>query len=174
MPPGVDRMDSFPRVILVPGLGALCSGKDAAAADINRDIAAHTLAIKAQIAAMGAYCGMDERDLFEMEYRTLQHTKLQGDKALPLARQVALITGAAGAIGSGIAEELLEQGCHVALTDLPGDALTRLVEELEDPVWNQGTGSTPGYYRPCLCCGGFRNRHTHVGRDRSDCAERRG
>jgi NAD(P)-dependent dehydrogenase (short-subunit alcohol dehydrogenase family) len=131
MPPGVERMDSFPRVILAPGLGALCSGKDAAAADINRDIAAHTLAVKAQIAAMGTYCGMDERDLFEMEYRTLQHTKLQGDKALPLARQVALITGAAGAIGSGIAEELLEQGCHVALTDLPGDSLTRLVEELK-------------------------------------------
>ena len=52
---------------------------------------------------MGAYCGMDERDLFDMEYRTLQHTKLQGDKSLPLARHVALITGAAGAIGSGIA-----------------------------------------------------------------------
>lgn len=131
MPPGVDRMDSFPRVILVPGLGALCSGKDAAAADINRDIAAHTLAIKAQIAAMGPYCGLDERDLFAMEYRTLQHTKLQGGQALPLARQVALITGAAGAIGSGIAEELLEQGCHVALTDLPGDGLTRLAEEFK-------------------------------------------
>ena len=40
---------------------------------------------------MGTYCGMDERDLFAMEYRTLQHTKLQGDKALPMARQVALM-----------------------------------------------------------------------------------
>jgi rhamnose utilization protein RhaD (predicted bifunctional aldolase and dehydrogenase)/NAD(P)-dependent dehydrogenase (short-subunit alcohol dehydrogenase family) len=130
MPHGVERMDPFPRVILVPGLGALCAGKDAAAAEIISDIAAHTLATKAQVAAMGTYCGMDERALFDMEYRTLQHTKLQGNKPLPLARQVALITGAAGAIGAGIAHELLEQGCHVALTDLPGDALTGLVEEL--------------------------------------------
>jgi rhamnose utilization protein RhaD (predicted bifunctional aldolase and dehydrogenase)/NAD(P)-dependent dehydrogenase (short-subunit alcohol dehydrogenase family) len=131
MPPGVERMDSFPRVLLVPGLGVLCAGKDAAATEIISDIASHTLITKAQAAAMGAYCGMNERDLFDMEYRTLQHTKLQGDKSLPLGRHVALITGAAGAIGSGIAYELLEQGCHVALTDLPGDALTGLVAELK-------------------------------------------
>ncbi len=130
MPPGVERMDSLPRVILVPGLGALCAGKDVAAAEIIRDITAHTLVTKAQIAAMGSYCGMNESDLFEMEYRTLQHTKLQGDKHLPLARKVALITGAAGAIGSGIAQEFLGQGCHVAATDLPGDSLAGLVEEL--------------------------------------------
>jgi rhamnose utilization protein RhaD (predicted bifunctional aldolase and dehydrogenase)/NAD(P)-dependent dehydrogenase (short-subunit alcohol dehydrogenase family) len=131
MPPGVERMDSMPRVILIPGLGALCAGKDAAASNIIRDIAAHTIEAKAQIAAMGAYHGMDESDLFDMEYRILQHTKLQGDKPLPLARQVALITGAAGAIGSGIAQELLEQGCHVALTDLEGSALRELIEELK-------------------------------------------
>ncbi len=131
MPDGVRRMDSMPRVILVPGLGALCAGTNASASGIIRDIAAHTLAVKAQIAAMGSYCGMAEKDIFDMEYRILQHTKLQEDKSLPLARHVALITGAAGAIGSGIAQELLEQGCHVAVTDLRGEMLDRLVEELK-------------------------------------------
>jgi NAD(P)-dependent dehydrogenase (short-subunit alcohol dehydrogenase family) len=124
-------MDSLPRVILVPGLGAICAGKDVVATRIIRDIAEHTLAVKAQIAAMGTYSGMEEKDLFDMEYRVLQHSKLQGDKSLPLAHQVALITGAAGAIGSGIAQELLEQGCHVAITDLEGDPLTTLVRELK-------------------------------------------
>ena len=131
MPEGVERMDSLPRVILVPGLGVLCAGKDAAASSIVRDIAAHTLAVKAQIAAMGPYRGMEEKDLFDMEYRPLQHMKLKGDKRLPLGRHVALVTGAAGAIGSGIAQELLEQGCHVAVTDLEGDPLTRLADELK-------------------------------------------
>jgi rhamnose utilization protein RhaD (predicted bifunctional aldolase and dehydrogenase)/NAD(P)-dependent dehydrogenase (short-subunit alcohol dehydrogenase family) len=130
MPAGVERMDSLPRVILVPGLGALCAGKDVDGAEIVRDITAHTLATKAAIAAMGAYRGMNEPELFEMEYRTLQHTKLQRDKSQPLARTVALVTGAAGAIGSGVAQELLEQGCHVAVTDLPGEALNALVAEL--------------------------------------------
>jgi rhamnose utilization protein RhaD (predicted bifunctional aldolase and dehydrogenase)/NAD(P)-dependent dehydrogenase (short-subunit alcohol dehydrogenase family) len=130
MPPGVERMDSLPRVILVPGLGALCAGQDAAATEIISDIASHTLAAKATIAAMGTYRGIGERDLFDMEYHILQHQKLRTNKSLPLGRHVALITGAAGAIGSGIANELLAQGCHVALTDLPGDALTVMVNEL--------------------------------------------
>jgi NAD(P)-dependent dehydrogenase (short-subunit alcohol dehydrogenase family) len=131
MPPGVERMDSRPRVILVPGLGALCAGKDIAASTIVRDIAAHTLAVKAQVAAMGTYQGMEEGVLFHMEYRPLQHNKLHGAAPLPLARTVALVTGAAGAIGSGITQELLEQGCHVAVTDLEGEPLTRFVGELK-------------------------------------------
>ncbi len=131
MPAGVERMDSLPRVILVPGLGAICAGSDVVAARIVRDIAEHTLAVKSQVAAMGTYSGMSEKDLFDMEYRILQHSKLRGDGFLPLAHQVALITGGAGAIGSGIALELLEQGCHVAITDLEGSALSSLVGELK-------------------------------------------
>jgi rhamnose utilization protein RhaD (predicted bifunctional aldolase and dehydrogenase)/NAD(P)-dependent dehydrogenase (short-subunit alcohol dehydrogenase family) len=131
LPDGVERMDSLPRVLLVPGLGALCAGNDVSAAGIISDIAEHTLAVKAQIAAMGIYSGMNEKDTFDMEYRVLQHAKLKGERSLPLAHQVALITGGAGAIGSGIAQELLEQGCHVAITDLEGNALTTLVDELK-------------------------------------------
>jgi rhamnose utilization protein RhaD (predicted bifunctional aldolase and dehydrogenase)/NAD(P)-dependent dehydrogenase (short-subunit alcohol dehydrogenase family) len=132
MPKGVVRLDSLPRVILMPGLGALCGAEDVVAASIVRDIAAHTLAVKAQIEAMGGrYRGIPENDLFDMEYRSLQHAKLRNEKHLPLGHEVALITGAAGAIGSGIAQELLEQGCHVAITDLPGPHLDALLEELK-------------------------------------------
>jgi rhamnose utilization protein RhaD (predicted bifunctional aldolase and dehydrogenase)/NAD(P)-dependent dehydrogenase (short-subunit alcohol dehydrogenase family) len=130
MPAGVKPFDALPRVVLLPGLGALCAGKDVRAARIARDITAHTLAAKAKIAAMGAYKGLDEQHLFEVEYFTLQHAKLRTGEP-PLGRQVAIVTGAAGAIGSAIAEGLLEQGCHVALTDLPGSALDALSEELK-------------------------------------------
>ncbi len=131
MPEGVDRMDSLPKVILVPGMGAVCAGQDVVAAGIISDITAHTLAVKAQIAAMGVYCGMEEKDLFDMEYRILQHTKLQGKTPLLLAHRIALVTGAAGAIGSGITQELLEQGCHVAITDLDGDHLDAFTQEMK-------------------------------------------
>jgi rhamnose utilization protein RhaD (predicted bifunctional aldolase and dehydrogenase)/NAD(P)-dependent dehydrogenase (short-subunit alcohol dehydrogenase family) len=137
MPEGVRRMDSFPRVILLPGMGVICAGKDTKAAAITRDIAAHTLAAKAQIAAMGRYQGLQEKDLFAMEYRTLQHAKLKKEKSLPLSHEVALITGAAGAIGSGIAQVLLEKGCHVAVTDLEGEPLSDLAEELKAEFGSQ-------------------------------------
>lgn len=140
MPAGVERMDPLPRVILIPGLGAVCAGKNVVAAGVNADIAAHTLTVKAQIAAMGTYCGMQEKDLFDMEYRILQHSKLHAAKALPMERQVALITGAAGAIGSGIAHELLDRGCHVAVTDLAGDSLTEFAGELKDKYGSRVTG----------------------------------
>jgi len=132
MPAGVMRFDPLPRVLLLPGLGAVCSGGDVRCAQIVKDITAHTLAVKAQIAAMGSYSGIAEVDLFDMEYRGMQHAKLGRDTDRPLAHQVALITGAAGAIGSAIAEELLAQGCHVAVTDLPGDPLHALYHELQE------------------------------------------
>jgi len=131
LPAGLTTFDPLPRVLLLPGMGALCSGRNVQEAKIARDITAHTLAVKAQIAAMGTYAGLTESHLFEMEYHTLQHAKLgKGDEG-PLGREVAVITGAAGAIGSAIAQGLLENGCHVAVTDLPGPALEDLVADLK-------------------------------------------
>jgi rhamnose utilization protein RhaD (predicted bifunctional aldolase and dehydrogenase)/NAD(P)-dependent dehydrogenase (short-subunit alcohol dehydrogenase family) len=128
---GLATFDPLPRVLLLPGLGALCSGRNAREASIARDITAHTLAVKARIAAMGSYEGLSESHLFEMEYHTLQHAKLGKRDELPLEREVAVITGAAGAIGSAIALGLLENGCHVAVTDLAGPALENLVADLK-------------------------------------------
>ena len=130
METGLARLVSAPRVILMPGMGAACSGKDVFAANICRDITAQTLDVKARIGLMGSYQGLTESDLFAMEYHSLQHAKLDGSELL-LSRQVAVVTGAAGAIGSGISRVLLEQGCHVAVTDLPGERLDSLVGELQ-------------------------------------------
>lgn len=129
---GVERRDSYPRVVLMPGLGALCAGRSGRASRIARDITAHTLDVKRKIAAMGEYEGLGEEHLFEMEYHMLQEAKLNGNGGKrALERQVAVVTGAAGAIGSAIAEMLLEAGCQVALTDLAGENLDRLAEELK-------------------------------------------
>jgi rhamnose utilization protein RhaD (predicted bifunctional aldolase and dehydrogenase)/NAD(P)-dependent dehydrogenase (short-subunit alcohol dehydrogenase family) len=133
------RFDSAPRVILMPGLGAACSGKDVFAADVCRDITAQTLEVKARIGAMGDYESLSESDFFAMEYHTLQHKKLEGSE-LPLSRQVALVTGAAGAIGSGLSRVFLEQGCQVAVTDLPSKRLDDLVKELQSRFGEQVLG----------------------------------
>ena len=121
--------DPWPRVILVPGLGALCAGPDAQASSVARDITAHTLAVKAAVAAMGGYLGLPERELFKMEFRAFQQAKLREARE-PLAGRTALVTGAAGAIGAGLCQTLAASGCHVAVTDLPGERLDALVTEL--------------------------------------------
>lgn len=50
---------------------------------------------------------------------------------LLLRNRVALVTGAAGAIGYGICQGLLEAGCHLAATDLPGKKLDDFVADLK-------------------------------------------
>jgi len=51
---------------------------------------------------------------------------------LPLKNKVALVTGAAGAIGYGICQGLLEAGCHLAATDLAGEKLDGLLADLKE------------------------------------------
>lgn len=48
-----------------------------------------------------------------------------------LADRVAVVTGAAGAIGWGICKALLERGCRVAASDIDTEALGRAVSDLE-------------------------------------------
>ena len=127
----LERFDTMPRMILVPGVGAICPGRDAVEAGVVRDIIAQTLAAKMKIAATGIYEGLSEEHLFDMEYSPLQRPKLRMRAEASLHRSVALITGAAGAIGSGICRALLVEGCHVVATDLAGEPLTSLVNELK-------------------------------------------
>ncbi len=129
--PGIEPFDPHPRVVLLPGLGAVCAGADASGASVVRDITAQTLSVKLKVAAAGTYEGLSEGHLFDMEYFSLQHAKLGGLPQHPLDRSVALVTGAAGAIGSGISEELLRAGCHVAVSDLEIERLKGLTLELK-------------------------------------------
>jgi NAD(P)-dependent dehydrogenase (short-subunit alcohol dehydrogenase family) len=50
---------------------------------------------------------------------------------LSLHNKVALVTGAAGAIGYGICRGLLENGCYLAATDLLGKKLDDFVDDLK-------------------------------------------
>ena len=49
-----------------------------------------------------------------------------------LTGRVAVVTGAAGAIGYGICRGLLAHGCHVAITDLAGERLDQFVAEFQE------------------------------------------
>lgn len=131
LPRGVEPFDPKPRVVFMPGLGAVCAGETVREAGVARDIAARTVSVKTRIAAMGVYEGISEEHLFDMEYLPAQHAKLGVSSDRALRRSVALVTGAAGAIGAGICEALLEAGCHVAVSDLHGEALTGLVADFK-------------------------------------------
>ncbi len=58
----------------------------------------------------------------------------------PLRNKVALVTGAAGAIGYGICCGLLEKGCHLVATDLPGKKLDSFTADLKQIAGDRVTG----------------------------------
>ena len=76
-----------------------------------------------------------------MEFRLFQRAKVEAKDSLPLAGAAAIVTGAAGAIGSGICEALLDQGCNVAVTDLAGDLLDSTVKELKTTYGSRVIGA---------------------------------
>lgn len=150
-----NRFDSMPRVILMPGLGTICAGKDVVEADIVKDITYRTLSTKMKISSMGKYKGLEEERLFDMEYFSLQHAKLAQKDKFPLRNSVAIVSGAAGAIGSGICEELLKNECHVAVTDLPGDNLDSLVDEFKAKYRERVIGVSLDVTNPESVANGF-------------------
>ncbi len=64
----------------------------------------------------------------------------EGEPDGPLNNKVALVTGAAGAIGYGVCCGLLENGCHLAATDLAGDKLDGFVEDLKQTAGGRVLG----------------------------------
>ncbi len=135
------KLASGPRVVWLPGLGALCFGATDRAARVAADITRHTLRAKALAQAVGSYRALPLSELFEMEYWSLEQAKLGKAKPRPLEGQVVLVTGGAGAIGVGIAEVCAAAGAHVALADLDGDAAR---ERAEAVAARQGPGSAVG------------------------------
>ena len=120
------RLDSLPRVVLVPGLGIIGVGAGVKAAAIAADIAEHTLFAKVRAASVGEYRELDAASIFDMEYWSLEQAKLGKGKPLPLAGKSALVTGGGGAIAVGIGKQLLAAGARVFLTDIDADRLEKV------------------------------------------------
>ena len=124
-------LDTKPRVILVPGLGLITIGHTEKAAQICCDIAYHTLLAKQKGSVIAPYKELAEAHIFDMEYWSLEQVKLGKGSTLPLAGQIALVTGGGGAIACGIGRKLLAAGAHVYLSDLDQERLDKVCDLLK-------------------------------------------
>jgi rhamnose utilization protein RhaD (predicted bifunctional aldolase and dehydrogenase)/NAD(P)-dependent dehydrogenase (short-subunit alcohol dehydrogenase family) len=111
-------LDPVPRVVLVPGIGLFGLGRSRKDAKIAADLAEAAIATITDAEAVGRFEPLPEADLFDVEYWSLEQAKLGSARELPLAGQVAVITGAAGAIGSATARAFAAAGAEVALLDV--------------------------------------------------------
>ncbi len=128
---GATLADPFPRVIVVAGLGMFTTGKDCRTAGIVSDIYHHTISVLGAAASFGPYVSLSAQDAFDVEYWPLELYKLaQAPPERELSRRIALVTGAAGAIGRAAALRLAAEGAHVVLADLDAAGARKAADDL--------------------------------------------
>ena len=119
--PGDTIGDPFPRIILLPGIGMVASGRDKATADITRDIYHRTIAVIKNASTVSTYVSMTPAEAFSVEYWPLEIYKATlAPPEKSLSRRVAFVTGGASGIGREIALRFAAEGAHVAVADING------------------------------------------------------
>jgi rhamnose utilization protein RhaD (predicted bifunctional aldolase and dehydrogenase)/NAD(P)-dependent dehydrogenase (short-subunit alcohol dehydrogenase family) len=118
-----NKLDPWPRIVLVPEVGACAVGKTIGEARIALDVYEHTIDVISDAAEIGAYAPVGPSDLFDVEYWSLEQAKLKKVADPPLGGAVAIVTGAASGIGLATAARFLSLGAHVVLVDRRADAL---------------------------------------------------
>jgi len=112
------ELDPLPRVVFVPGVGLFGLGRTKRDAAIAADIAETWAEAVTDTEAIGKFESISEADMFDVEYWPLEQKKLGVRKELPLAGQIAAVTGAAGAIGCATARAFAATGAEVVLLDV--------------------------------------------------------
>ena len=112
------KLDSTPRVVLVPGLGLFGIGRDRNEAVIAADIAESFVQTITNAESIGEYKTLDEADVFDVEYWSLEQAKLSEASTQPLLGNVVAVTGGGGTIGTAIANEFNKLGAEIAVLDL--------------------------------------------------------
>jgi rhamnulose-1-phosphate aldolase/alcohol dehydrogenase len=123
--------DPFPRVILIPGVGMITTGKDKANADIAAQLFHRALSVMAGAEALSRFVSLTPAESYAVEYWPLELYKLSlAPPERELSRRVALVTGGAGGIGKAVADRLAREGAHVVAADLNGEGARAVAEEL--------------------------------------------
>ncbi len=133
------RLDSTPKVVLVPGHGLFGVGRDRNEAIIAADIAESSIQTITNAESIGEYETLDEADVFDVEYWSLEQAKLSKASTQSLLGNVVAITGGGGTIGMAIANEFNKLGAEIAVLDLNFPEEDHRFLQLECDVTNQAS-----------------------------------
>lgn len=125
--------EAAPRVILIPGIGMVNTGKSLAMANVSGALYHRAIAVMKGSTALGQFTSLSENESYNVEYWPLELYKLTLAPAeAEFSRKVAFITGGAGGIGSETARRLVTEGAHVVLADLNLEGAQAVAEEIEE------------------------------------------
>jgi len=127
-----------PRVTVIPGVGIVTSGLDAARARTTRDLYHRAIVVQDAAEALGGFRSLSEAEAFAIEYWPLERYKLaQAPPPGELSGRIALVTGGASGIGRATARLLASRGAHVVVADLNVDGAEEVANELIEAYGNR-------------------------------------
>lgn len=127
-----DKMfEPAPRVILIPGVGMINTGKSHAMAQVSGALYHRAIAVMRGATALGEFVSLSENESYNVEYWPLELYKLTlAPPEAEFSRQVVLVTGGAGGIGSAACRRLVKEGAHVVLADLNLEGAEKVAAEI--------------------------------------------
>lgn len=130
--PGDELRDPAPRVILIPGLGMVNTGKDVKNADVSRQLYHRAIAVIGASEAISSFVSLTAKEAYDIEYWPLELYKLKlAPPDRDFAGRVVLITGAASGIGRATAYRLAQDGAHVVIADINTEAGEQVAEDIQ-------------------------------------------
>ncbi len=120
-----------PRVILIPGIGMINTGRSWAMAKVSGDLYHRAISVMQGTTALGNFTSLNEKESYDVEYWPLELYKLS---LLPpeaeFSRQIGLVTGGAGGIGSATCQRFVAEGMHVVITDINLEGAQQVAEQI--------------------------------------------
>lgn len=125
--------EAAPRVILIPGIGMINTGKSWALSKVSGALYHRAIAVMRGATALGQFVSLSENESYNVEYWPLELYKLSlAPPEAEFSRKVAFITGGAGGIGSETARRLASEGAHVVLADLNLEGAQKVAAEINE------------------------------------------
>ncbi|MCY8825210.1 bifunctional aldolase/short-chain dehydrogenase [Bacillus atrophaeus] len=128
---GDQCFESAPRVILIPGIGMINTGKSLEMSKVSGALYHRAIAVMKGSSALGRFVSLSENESYNIQYWPLELYKLTLAPAeAEFSRKVAFVTGGAGGIGSAACRRFVSEGAHVVVADLNVEGAQRIAGEI--------------------------------------------
>lgn len=122
-----------PRVILIPGIGMVNTGKSLTMAEGSGGLYVRAISVMRGATSLGNFVSLDENESYNIEYWPLELYKLTlAPPEAEFSRKVALVTGGAGGIGSAVCRRIVSEGGQAVVTDLNLEGAQNVADEINE------------------------------------------
>jgi rhamnose utilization protein RhaD (predicted bifunctional aldolase and dehydrogenase)/NAD(P)-dependent dehydrogenase (short-subunit alcohol dehydrogenase family) len=161
------QRDASPTVVLLPGVGMFCFGKNKTEARITGEFYLNAIGVMQGAGALGGgveckdipqagpaatadqftvhenYVALPPSEAFRIEYWKLEEAKIRRQPPeTQLSRQVAMVIGGGSGIGREVALLAAERGAHVMVADRDTSGAARVADEVKAVAGKEFVAST--------------------------------